>query len=238
MLWRVLQENGGKLPEDAIVCFANTGKECEETLEFVRDCSLNWGVEINWVEYRADNYAIVNYETASRQGEPYEAMIEKKKYLPNAVHRFCSHELKNKPISKFTGLDEEDTMIGVRFDEPIRIPKMRKRGFLLPLVDDSVSKSIVREFWKSSPFDLGLDEHGGDTQLGNCDLCFLKSFDSIYSSIRQTPSRAVWWATQEKKRGATFHKSRPCYAAMLDAAQKQSDAFGHDENHIACFCGD
>ena len=29
MLWRVLQSNNGKLPEDAIVCFANTGKEEE-----------------------------------------------------------------------------------------------------------------------------------------------------------------------------------------------------------------
>jgi hypothetical protein len=28
MLWRVLEANGG-LPEDAIVCFANTGKEEE-----------------------------------------------------------------------------------------------------------------------------------------------------------------------------------------------------------------
>jgi hypothetical protein len=43
MLWRVLEANGG-LPEDAIVCFANTGKEEESTLEFVRDCEVNWGV--------------------------------------------------------------------------------------------------------------------------------------------------------------------------------------------------
>ena len=38
MLWRVLQSNGG-LPEEAIVCFANTGKEDEATLKFVQDCS-------------------------------------------------------------------------------------------------------------------------------------------------------------------------------------------------------
>ena len=30
MLWRVLQSNGG-LPIEAIVCFANTGKEDEAT---------------------------------------------------------------------------------------------------------------------------------------------------------------------------------------------------------------
>jgi len=40
MLWRVLQSNGG-LPDEALVCFANTGKEDEATLQFVRDCGAN-----------------------------------------------------------------------------------------------------------------------------------------------------------------------------------------------------
>lgn len=34
MLWRVLQSNSGKLPEDAIVCFANTYKQM---LQFTED---------------------------------------------------------------------------------------------------------------------------------------------------------------------------------------------------------
>ena len=34
MLWRVLQSNGG-LPNEAIVVFANTGKEEEATLGFI-----------------------------------------------------------------------------------------------------------------------------------------------------------------------------------------------------------
>jgi len=41
MLWNVLQANDGKLPDEAIVCFANTGKEDEATLKFVHDCSVN-----------------------------------------------------------------------------------------------------------------------------------------------------------------------------------------------------
>ena len=76
MLWRVLQSNNG-LPDDAIVCFANTGKEEEATLEFVRDCEKNWNVPIVWLEY-ADNeqkFEIVNFETASRNGEPFEMLI-------------------------------------------------------------------------------------------------------------------------------------------------------------------
>ena len=45
MLWRFIDANDG-LPDDCIVTFANTGKEAEETLEFVRDCGKYWGVPI------------------------------------------------------------------------------------------------------------------------------------------------------------------------------------------------
>ena len=240
MLWRVLQSNGGKLPAEALVCFANTGKEDEATLLFVRDCAEAWGVPITWVEYRADDagFAIVDFDAASRAGEPYAALIEKKSYLPNAVARFCSHELKNKPIAKFCGLGDEDTMIGVRMDEPRRIPKMRARGMQIPLADVGITKADVREFWRGQPFDLGLEERGGDTMLGNCDLCFLKGFDSLYSLISEKPERAVWWAAQENRIGATFHKQRPTYAQMRQNVLDQVDFVGHEEEAIACFCGE
>lgn len=52
MLWRVLQANGGSLPPDVVPIFCNTGKEREETLRFVRECSERWGVPIRWLEYR------------------------------------------------------------------------------------------------------------------------------------------------------------------------------------------
>ncbi len=241
MLWRVLQEHGGKLPEEAVVCFANTGKEEEATLRFVRDCGEQWGVPIVWVEYRteAPGFAVVDFDTASRNGEPFAALIEKKSYLPNPVARFCSEELKGRAITKVTGLESDATMVGVRADEPRRIAKLRARGLLLPLVDAGVSKADVRAFWKACPFDLGLDEHNGITDLGNCDLCFLKGAHQIQSLISAKPSRAIWWAAQEEKIGATFHKDRPSYAAMLHNAQTQTDFIGHgDEEGIPCFCGD
>ena len=102
MLWRVLQANDG-LPSDAVVCFANTGKEDEATLRFVRDCGEHWGVPITWLEYRNDDagFAVVNFETASRGGQPFEAIIQKRNFLPNPVARFCTVELKIQPEHKF-----------------------------------------------------------------------------------------------------------------------------------------
>jgi 3'-phosphoadenosine 5'-phosphosulfate sulfotransferase (PAPS reductase)/FAD synthetase len=73
MLWRVLQSNGGKLPDETVVCFQNTGKEREETLEFVRDCSKNWDVPITWLEFTDSEtqFKVVDFDSASRNGEPF-----------------------------------------------------------------------------------------------------------------------------------------------------------------------
>src|SRR3546814_16541590 len=71
MLWRVLQTNGG-LPADTVVCFANTGKEVEATLRFVRDCAEHWQVPIRWLEYvpQETGFALLALRWASHQGEP------------------------------------------------------------------------------------------------------------------------------------------------------------------------
>ena len=237
MLWRVLEANEG-LPSEAIVCFANTGKEDEATLRFVQDCSEQWAVPITWLEYRADGYAVVDYATASRNGEPFEALTTKKSYLPNPVARFCTQELKVNPIKKFSNMEDDETMVGVRADEPIRIVKMRKRGMLIPLADAKVTQTTVQAFWKAQPFNLGLDFRDGATALGNCDLCFLKGPYQITSLVLDKPERAVWWAGQEQKIGATFRSDRPSYASMLQFSQEQRDMFDPNEEAIACFCGD
>jgi len=46
MLWSILDAHDGTLPTDVRVLFANTGKECDETLDFVNDCAANWNVPI------------------------------------------------------------------------------------------------------------------------------------------------------------------------------------------------
>jgi len=233
MLWRVLQSNGG-LPAEAVVCFANTGKEAPETLKFVQDCATNWQVPITWVEY---GRGVVTPETASRNGEPFAALIAKKHYLPNPIARFCTSDLKVVPIAA-AAPEDADTMIGVRADEPRRLPKLRARGLLVPLADDGITQADVQSFWKGQRFDLGLEFNDGGTPLGNCDLCFLKGPNQIKSLIADKPERAIWWAAQEELIGATFRSDRPSYAAMLHNAQAQVDFIGHDEEAIPCFCGD
>ncbi len=259
MLWRVLQSNNGKLPDQAIVCFANTGKEEEATLQFVKDCQDNWNVKIHWLEYQWNEdskkrWRLVDFDTASRNGEPFAAAIKSRRYLPNPVTRFCTLLLKIRPFAQYlkTLGDDWQQMVGIRADEQRRVVKIRNRpdeeGFsrIMPLADAGVTKQIVGEFWRNNSFDLGLPNMNGVTMHGNCDLCYLKGGHQIISLIQEKPSRAIWWAEMEdmvstlvdKKSGAVFRSDRPSYASMIKFNKEQMNMFDKDEEAIACFCGD
>lgn len=241
MLWRVLQANGG-LPDGAKVIFANTGKEDEATLRFVERCSLEWAVPITWVEYRStpEKFAVVDFSDASRDGEPFALLVAKRSYLPNPVARFCTAELKVLTIDRYLksiGVEEYDTMVGIRADEQRRAAKMRDSK-LTPLVNAGVTQADVQAFWSGQSFDLGLEFRDGVTASGNCDLCFLKGAHQIQSLIAEKPERATWWAKQEELIGGTFRSDRPSYAQMARYAEQQTDMFDPKEEAIACFCGD
>ena len=257
MLWRILQSNNG-LPDEAIVCFANTGKEEESTLEFVRDCEINWNVPIHWVEYKysektIDRWKKVTFETASRNGEPFFELIDQNgsPYLPNPVARICTAKLKIRTIHaylKSLGWKHNENMdwVGIRADEMRRAAKMDRER--LPLVTAKVTKQTVSDFWKQQSFDLKLPNMNGVTMHGNCDLCFLKPTHQIISLIREKPERADWWIKMEAHAqssnktfgdGAKFRKDRPSYAELKKFAVNQQDMFGNSsEETIPCFCGD
>lgn len=257
MLHRILQAHGGVLPPEAIVCFANTGKEEEATLRFVDRCSREWGVEIHWLEYRyhptpAERFKRVTFETAARDGQPFFELIDQNgsPYLPNPVARICTAKLKIRVIHHYLRSlgfehDENADWVGIRADEQRRAAKIDRSR--TPLVTAGVTKETVGDFWKSQPFDLELPNMNGVTMHGNCDLCFLKPAHQIFSLIQEKPERAIWWMKMEAHAqssnktygdGAKFRKDRPSYKEMYDYALKQPNLFDTNEESIPCFCGD
>jgi 3'-phosphoadenosine 5'-phosphosulfate sulfotransferase (PAPS reductase)/FAD synthetase len=253
LLWRVLQTHNGKLPNDAKVIFANTGKESEQTLEFIKKCSEHWNVEIIWVEYISDEplFKVVNFDTASRNGEPFEAVIRKYKKLPNPAQRWCTGVLKIRTMHKYLkslGWEHHETnnadFVGIRYDEQRRAVKMAREK--LPLVSAKITKQDVLNFWKNNSFDLELPVIEGETVGGNCDLCFLKSLPKILTLVNQDPKRAIWWSKMEKLvpdlegvkkgNGSTFRSDRPTYEQIANNHLKQMTL--NYEEDIACFCGD
>lgn len=223
---------------NTMVVFCNTGKEMPETLDFVRACELEWGVPIVWLEYRScRKYEMVSYETASRQGEPFEQLIIDRNYLPNMIARFCTSELKVLTIERYLkdrGVTEWETAVGIRADEPRRVAKMRQKpGYLTPLADAGVTSNDVIDFWNRQSFDLALPSNG---YYSNCDLCFLKGYGIKQSLVNENVSRANWWDAQEKRIDARFRKDQPSYESMIAKSTDQQDLFGFDS--VACFCGD
>lgn len=269
MLYRVLDAHDGVLPDDCKVTFANTGKEMPQTLDFVRDCAAHWDVDITWLElgeylvdgvwqsgahegkprYKATTN-VVTYETASRNGEPFERLIERRKYLPNIMSRFCTAELKVRRIRDYlkkTGLKNWVQFIGIRADEPRRAAKMHGKTdegheMHLPLYVDGVTKEDIFEFWNAQPFDLDLPNNNGTTDWGNCDLCFLKGQGKKLSLIEQRPDLADWWIEQEARgfggTAAHFRNDQPSYADMKIIATSQQGFDFDDDPTIPCFCGD
>lgn len=146
--------------ENLIFAFANTGKELEATLQFVNEMDLQWGLNMVWIEFCPVNkFKVVNFETASRNGEPFEALIKKRKYLPNRVARFCTADLKVKPINYFMqslGFKNWDTAIGIRRDEPRRYHKMKasegknRWEYIFPLWDFKLQKQRFLNFGRIS----------------------------------------------------------------------------------------
>jgi len=252
LLWRVLQSNNG-LPDDARAVFANTGKEDEATLKFIKDCSDKWNVNIDWVEYIPEEpkFKVVDFNTASRNGEPFEAVIRYYNKLPNPAQRWCTGILKIRTIHKFVrslGWEHHETensdFIGIRADEERRAAKQPREK--VPLYTAGINKQDISKFWSEQDFELELPVIDGETIGGNCDLCFLKALPKVVSLIQQKPERAVWWAKMEslfddkegyvKGTGNKFRRERPSYAELIKFQGSQDELF-NDET-IPCFCGD
>ena len=231
MLHAILEANGG-LRDGVEVIFANTGREFTETLDFVAEVGQRWGVGITWVEYRhgLPGFEVVGRQGASVNGEPFDALIDARQYLPNVVSRFCTQDLKIRPAAKYLKLKgwlRWTAFIGIRADEAHRLPdpnKPRKERWTRrhPLADAGVSKRDIAAFWSRQPFDLKLRNINGVTPQGNCDGCFLKSESKRAALIRDYPDRAAWWEKAEKRTHMAFDK-RGCWAGLRDFVHRQRD---------------
>ena len=185
---------------DAVVTFANTGCEHPATLDFVRDCDRYWGFNTVWLEAVVGppgvgiRHRVVNYETASRDGEPFESYIAKYG-VPNRNAPQCTSRLKTEVMESYlkhkqgwcTTLGKRDyqTAIGIRADE---IDRMSTRadhyGFIYPLVDRGWTKDMVNAYMRKAPFDLALPNDA----FGNCVWCWKKSLRKLLTVAKADPS--------------------------------------------------
>lgn len=187
-----LLENNYQYNQIAIV-FANTGEENKQTLEFVDRCDKAFGFRTVWIEgvqfpgeRRASNFKVVDFQTAARNGEPFEAAISKYG-IPNFKFKDCTRNLKRKPIEAYAreglGWGEYDLAIGIRADEIDRMTSDQSRRIIYPLISPHpMTKPKINAFWSQQSFRLELKGY-----QGNCKWCWKKSLRKHLTLIQETP---------------------------------------------------
>lgn len=209
---KLLLEHPWFRDHEKVVCFANTGKEYSETLDFVNECDKQWNLNVVWLEAevtpekgKGTTYRIVDYENASRKGEPFEAVIAKYG-IPNKQFPHCTRELKQVPIRKYMqslGYREWITAVGIRADEPHRINHGNDSNFINPFfpLNDivKVDEAFIRNWWEKQEFDLNLKDY-----QSNCDLCWKKSKRKRLTLIAEDDNVAEWWHKMEAKYGGDY----------------------------------
>lgn len=206
MTWWLLRTKSRD--DDVIVVFANTGKEREETLQFVHDCDTHFGFNTVWIEAVITSIKgvgvkakVVSYQTASRKGEPFEQLIQKFG-IPNQNAPLCTKELKERAIRAYArsiGWKRYYTAIGIRTDEMDRInyARARKERLLYPFATVVPTRKVdVNAFWHQQSFDLQLKSYEG-----NCDLCWKKSLRKLMTLAKENPQLADWWREMEVRYG-------------------------------------
>lgn len=213
MLWWLLNEWKDRDNWEMVVVFANTGKEHEKTLEFVERCSIEWGIEIIWVESkhkdengnpysekgRAVRHKIVDFMSASRNGEPFEEMISVLG-IPSTNAPYCSEQLKKFSINSYLksiGWRNYTTAIGIRSDEVDRANEnWKKKRIFYPLIYNGDTKARINMWWDKQQFDLEVPEG-----LGNCDGCWKKGIDTLTDIAKKHPETFDWWQNMTDKYG-------------------------------------
>ena len=258
MLRHILDAHGGQ-PEGLVVCFQNTGLEHEKTYEFIIQVEQAWDLDLAWVEYAlaedgTASHRVVDSSSYSSNGEPFDALISKKNYLPNPVARLCTENLKIRVLDQYLqGLpafaDHYTHAIGLRHDEPKRVLRTRgvkgKQDRVCPLYDAEVDREQVLAWWKEQPFDLDLPL--GGNLAGNCVGCFLKGRLQLEELMTAMPEHFDWWVKAEqtplnsKPEGGQFRSDRPSYAKMRQMLDQQGwlfDPTGPTDATIPCMCTD
>lgn len=218
--------------------FANTGCEAEETLRFVDAVDRNFcqprGQKVIWIEAeihgegKGPTAKIVDFDSASRNGEPFEAAIAKHGIFC-ATHPNCTGRLKVDPINNYLrGLGWKpktyDLAIGIRADEADRMSKDRnKNRTIYPLVEEGWRKRDVNEFMARFDWDLDLPHDG----WGNCTWCWKKSLRKLMtvanedSSVFDFPKRMERKYGDMKKEKRTFFREYRSAEDILNLARTE-----------------
>lgn len=217
--------------------------ESDKTLYVMRDLEQLIGKEIKWVT-----------------GETFEQVIEKKKALPNMMWRFCTTEMKMKPIFEWWlnnfAPEKVDMYIGFRYDEKERGfdangIKKKERPFKHIIGKHENGNNKWQEtHWRTELYPLianfvthpRVAKWAEQTGLvfppdSNCVGCFWKPIQQLRKNWEDEPQKMRWFSEIENKMKRRFKKEMT-YEQVKTIGLQQDFFFGTGTGCQAGFCTD
>lgn len=147
------------------IVFMDTGAEHPKTYEFIRKFN-QWLIDVfgkgivclrlvvNPELNKANSYEIVSINDICFDLKPFKAML--KKYgVPYIGGMFCTDRLKLVPYTKYCdetfGVDNYETFIGIRCDEPARVwgdHKEKRYSVYRQMIDKGYDQEYMIELWR------------------------------------------------------------------------------------------
>lgn len=218
--------------------------ESDKTLVVVRDLEQMMGREIKWVV-----------------GETFEQVIKRKKALPNQMWRFCTTEMKMKPMFDYCHNEIGeivDMRIGFRYDEKERGERNKDnttiktvvgqhksgrnkwsdiewRKMSFPLIDSKVTHYEVYQWSLQSGLIFPPDS--------NCVGCFWKPLQQLRKNWVDEPQKMQWFAEMEKNIQGYLSKKQQfkkemSYSNIKKIGLQQDFVFGTGSGCQAGYCTD
>lgn len=212
--------------------------ESDKTLVAVRDLEQLLGKEIKWVA-----------------GDSFEEVVRKKMAMPNQFMRFCTTEMKIKPIFEYCQRQFGEIVemrIGFRHDEKDRAERnvdntrfkaivgqsengrnkwqwIEWRKLSFPLIDSKTSRYEVHQWAENSGIHFPSDS--------NCVGCFWKPFQQLRKNWDDEPQKMMWFSEMERKMNQRW-KSEMSYLSAKNIALQSDFFFGTGSGCQAGFCTD
>jgi hypothetical protein len=210
--------------------------ESDKTLFVMRDLEQLLGKEIIWTT-----------------GETFEKVIQKKKALPNMMWRFCTTEMKMKPIFDYCQAEIGEIVnmqIGFRYDEKERA-NHENTSFKTIIGQSENGRNKWKEIeWRvlSYPLIRAKKTHfevykwAEQTEMifppdSNCVGCFWKPVQQLRKNWEDEPQKMRWFAEQERKMKHKFKKEMT-YDNVKKIGLQQDFIFGTGSGCQAGFCTD
>ena len=197
--------------------FCDTGKELAETYEYLERIKARLGIKIKYLNSERD----FDHFLMLHGG-----------HLPSPKIRWCTEEMKIKPLERFVGNDETISYIGIRADE-VRDGYISRKPNILPVYPfkerNLVKADIIRILDESG---IGMPDYYRWRSRSGCFFCFFQRKYEWVMLLEEHPdlfAQAVEYENSEAKSKGTSYTWTQGETLLEIIARKEQIIADHEK---------